>query len=233
MTNRARLEVLREMHARHVRDPDCTGCFLLSELARVEADAKGMEGTVVGLQHHVAAVCHERDAALARLKEVEAERDANRLEIGRCEDVMVQWKLHRDAAMARAEKAEDALKVALGTAEWARGSEALAALAQVQRLREAEASGRNVIIKALAAIVRLGLPDHVKVRGHGDRELIDREMVVQEVSRIRDAVDSLATPEPALTKQQATEAAALRTLTHEAPPDAPGVDPDFATEPKP
>lgn len=194
MTNRAQLEVLREMHARHVRDPDCTGCFLLSELARMKA---------------------ERDASWSELKV------SNEVGLGYSRELTEARRLREEHD---GEMEYHADRVC---------AERDAALAQVQQLRKAEASGRNVIIKALAAIVHLGLPDHVKVRGHGDRELIDREMVVQEVSRIRDAVDSLATTEPKLTEQQTTKAAALRTLTHEAPPDAPGVDPDFATEPKP
>lgn len=42
-----------------------------------------------------------------------------------------------------------------------------------------------------------------------------------------------AATEPKLSEHQAKQAALIGTLTREAPPDGPGIDPDFDTEPKP
>lgn len=156
------------------------------------------------LRREVEATAQVADRQRERAKAAERERDQLRADLDHVRQELNDSEYMLSQARARAEAAErerdewktqaamvreelDKLKLDFEGVRAERGQLRAALVQAVESIRGAQ----KTVINSLAEIVRMGLPDGVKVKGYGDRELIDREQVVQQAMRIRQASDSL------------------------------------------
>lgn len=224
----------RNRHPPQWRDVD----FFLSELARVEAERDEARKGKVSQEAFHSMVC-ERDAALARAEEAEVENmELRRMLMTRVgADRLSEANMLLSAALAQVQQLREALSAFVEgypNREWEGLLHEEGCSGVSERLIEVEdpTDARPCICDGdyNTVIVRAALAATAPKPQAGPESPVQFATSEPRASREPAAVSDT---EPKLTDQQATEAAALWTLTREAPPDAPGVDPDFATEPKP